>query len=263
MSMDKRICSVCAWREQCQKRYIERSGSYTLYCPDYTRDIRIKDIENQLLDFQVGKWESKKFSKGPVITVSRETGSGGSQVARILAEDLKMDLIGGQIINKVAESAKMSTKVVETLDEKAITTLDSWIDSLFVSRQLWPDVYLRHLTKVIMTIGEHGNAIIVGRGAHLILPPDNTLRLRFVAPLEKRVERVMERRTGMTHHEAEQYIQKKDADRKGFIKKYFHADATDPSLYDMVLNTGALGIEGAAQMVKEAFTATKARGMAL
>jgi len=262
MSMDKRICSVCAWREQCQKRYIERSDS-SLYCPDYTRDIRIKNIENKFLEFQLGKWESKKPARGPVITVSRETGSGGSQVARLLAEDLKMDLIGGQIINKVAESAKMSTKVVETLDEKAITTLDSWIDSLFVSRQLWPDVYLRHLTKVIATIGEHGNAIIVGRGAHLILPPENTLRLRFVAPLEKRIERIMEYRKSMTRQEAEQYIQKKDADRKGFIKKYFHADAGDPSLFDMVLNTGAIGIDGAAQMVKEAFTATKARGVAL
>ena len=95
-----------------------------------------------------------------------------------------MDLIGGGIISKVAESAKMSTKVVQTLDEKAISTLDSWIDSLFVSRHLWPDVYLRHLTKVIMTIGEHGNTIIVGRGAGYILPPETTFRVKIVAPIE-------------------------------------------------------------------------------
>ncbi len=259
-SLDRRICSVCAWREQCQKRFIT-TDHYSLFCPDYTRDVKIRDIENKLVELQLDKWETQrpKVRKDPVITVSRETGSGGSEVARILAKDLKMDLIGGGIISKVAESAKMSTKVVETLDEKAISTLDSWIDSLFVSRHLWPDVYLRHLTKVIMTIGEHGNTVVVGRGAHFILPVRNTLRLRFIAPLEARIRRVMSYRD-LTRTAAEQFIQKKDAERSGFIKKYFRADAADPGHYDLVLNTESLGIDGAVRTVKDTFQAMKVRG---
>ncbi len=256
-SLNRRICSVCAWREHCQKRFTT-TESFNLFCPDYTRDVKIRDIESKLVELQLDKWETQKPKprKGPVITVSRETGSGGSEVARILAKDLKMDLIGGGIISKVAESAKMSTKVVQTLDEKAISTLDSWIDSLFVSRHLWPDVYLRHLTKVIMTIGEHGNTIIVGRGAHFILPVQNTLRLRFVAPLEARIKRTMGVRD-LTREEAIRFIQKKDAERTGFIRKYFHADAADPGHYDLVLNTETLGIEGAVRMIKDAFEQMK------
>jgi cytidylate kinase len=253
MTMIRQICAVCAWRGECQKRYIEGNDSYTLYCPDYTRDVTIKeDIDSKLLDYQLGKWEGRQPKKGPVITISRETGSGGTRIARVLANDLKMDLIGSQLISKVAVSAKMSAKVVETLDEKAITALDSWIDSLFVAHQLWPDVYLKHLTKVIAAIGKHGNVIVVGRGAHLILPKEDTFKLRFIAPIETRILRIMENRK-LDAQTAEQFIIKRDMERRGFIKKYFHADIADPAYYDMVINTDTVGIEGAIEAVKDAF----------
>ena len=214
--------------------------------------IKDPEIESRLLDYQLEQWEAKSPKKEPVITISRETGSGGTRIARILANDLKMDLMGSQLISKVAESTKMSTKIVETLDERAITALDSWIDSLFVARQLWPDVYLRHLTKVIATIGKHGNVIILGRGAHLILPKEDTFRLRIIAPLAARVLRIMSNRK-LDAQAAEQFIMKRDAERSGFIKKYFHADIADPSQYDMVINTDAVGIDGAVKSIKDAY----------
>jgi cytidylate kinase len=146
--------------------------------------------------------------------------------------------------------------VVKTLDEKNVTKLDSWINSLFTSRHLWPDVYLQHLTKVIGTIGEHGNAIIVGRGAQFILPPDRIFRVRFIAPFDKRVLRVMKNRN-CTGAEAEGYIIKTDSDRAAFIKKYFNEDITDPANYDLVVNTAILSCEEAADMVKKAFQSKK------
>ncbi len=253
--IDSRICSVCAWREQCKKRFSSKSDSL-VHCPDYSRDVKIKNTDSRLVEYQLGKWQAEKREKGPNITISRETGSGGSEIARILARDLDMDLMGGQIISKVAESARMSSKVVETLDEKAMSNLDSWINSLFTSRHLWPDVYLRHLTKVIAAIGEHGNAVIVGRGAHFILAAESAFRIRFISPMEIRVRRIMRDR-GISREEAKQYITKRDSDRASFARKYFNADMSDPSHYDLVLNTDALGIEKAAQSAKEAFLSWK------
>ncbi len=252
MQLDRRFCTICAWRENCQKRFIERGDKSDLHCIDYTRDVTIKDFDKLMVDFQLEKWRDDEKRRGrPVITISRQAGSGGSEIARLLANELKMDLVGGQIINKVAASAKMSAKVVSSLDEKAVSRLDDFINSMFESRHLSPDVYFKHLTEVIMTIGEHGNSVIMGRGAQFILQPDKIFRVRIIAPRETRIKRVMSR--GLTRGEAEKYIDNKDSNRAGFIQKYFHEDTADPTNYDMVVNTEKLGIEGSVEAIKKSF----------
>ncbi|HVO67789.1 MAG TPA: cytidylate kinase-like family protein [Syntrophales bacterium] len=214
---------------------------------------------NSMVEDQLAKWKSEtserkavKAKPGPVITISREPGSGGSEIARRLAEQLNMDLVGAQIIQKIAESADMSTKVIESLDEKEITRRDDWLSSLLETRHLWVDGYLRHLTKVIGTFGRQGNIIVVGRGAQYILPPEDTFRLRFIAPMEIKIQNVM-RDYGSTRKEAEKYVIKTDSDRRAYLRKYFNADVTNPSDYDMVINTGKLGIDGTVEAVKAAF----------
>lgn len=257
MSLNKRLCVICAWREHCQKRFsVAYEGLVTVYCPDFTRDYTIKDLEEdrKLVDQQLEKWRREaRRGPRPCITISREPGAGGSEIARLLARDLNMDLIGGQIISRVAESAKMSEKVVRTLDEKYISRLDSFINSFFTARHLWPDVYLQHLTKVILAIGEHGNAIIVGRGAQFILPQERIFRVRIVAPFEKRVERVM-KNASVSREEAERYVISTENNRAAFVRRYFREDISDPKHYDLVVNTGSLEIEDAAETIKRAFS---------
>lgn len=249
-------CFLCAWREKCQKRFsIATDIALNVHCPDYSRDVTIRDrdLEEQKVKFQLERWRHVTGKPSPyTITISRETGAGGSEIARRLAEELKMDLMGGQIIKRVAENARMSTSVVETLDEKAVSRLDSMINSLFASRHLSPDTYLRHLTWVIGTIGEHGNAIVVGRGANFILPKERTFRIRFIAPKEFRVRHFMKTRN-MAEPEAAKYVERRDTDRSGYIRNYFKADASDPTHYDLLVNTEVTGIEGAVKIVLSAF----------
>ncbi len=258
MTTERRLCVICAWREHCQKRFsVTYNGSLNIHCPDFTRDYTIRDLEadKQVVEAVLEKWRKEGLAgPRPCITVSREPGAGGSEIARKLASDLKMDLMGGQIISRVAESTGMSEKVVATLDEKHVTTLDTWLASLFTARHLWPDVYLKHLTKVIGTIGQHGNAIIVGRGAQFILPVERIFRLRFIAPMEQRIVKVMKDRK-CNRDEAESYVTKADADRAAFIKKYFREDIADPSHYDLVLNTAGLSVDQATEIVKASFRA--------
>ena len=256
MSNRASACFLCAWREKCQKRF-SISTDFSLYvnCPDYSRDVTIRerDFEEQKVKFQLERWRHATRKPSPyTITISREAGAGGSEIARRLAEELKMDLMGGQIIERVAKNAKMSTNVVETLDEKAVSRVDSMINSLFVSRHLSPDSYLRHLTWVLGTIAEHGNAIVVGRGANFVLPKEKTFRIRFVAPKEYRIQHFITSR-GMTKADATKYVEKRDEDRMGYIKNYFKADASDPSHYNMVINTEMTGIEGAVKIVVAAY----------
>ena len=71
-----------------------------------------------------------------------------------------------EFIHDMAESARVSVRLLETLDEKGVSVLEEWISSLVDKRHLWPDRYLQHLMKIIGTIGKHGRAVIVGRGAN-------------------------------------------------------------------------------------------------
>lgn len=224
--------------------------------------VKISRSLNFLVDEQLSKWRQKRVEQkktavpGFCITISREPGSSGSEVARRLAADLGMDLIGAQIIHKVAERAGTSEKVIASLDEKEVKWRDSWIDSMFRTRHIWPDEYLQHLTQVIATIGKHGNTVIVGRGAQFILPPQETFRVRLIAPREIRIRKVMQdSNTGF--EESERYVYKTEADRNAFHRKYFNVDWANADHYDLVVNTGYMGIEGAAASIEAAFAVWK------
>jgi cytidylate kinase len=280
MAREKQICGLCAWRRDCQKRFRLTSDVFLgVNCADYTRDLTIKDVEandllnkqavmDKMVNDQVEKWramlrqgarhglELSKLTGGPVITISREPGSGGSEIARRLSKALNMDLIGAQLIQHVADSAKMSRKVIESFDEKDVKFRDSLLASLFGESRPWPSEFLKHLTEVIGTIGAFGNAIIVGRGANFILPKDRTFRVRIVAPLEYRVNFFMEDR-GYSKSQAEQYVIKTENDRKAFMRKHFNADVADPSHYDIIINTASMSLDGAVEAIISAFKKRK------
>ena len=220
---------------------------------------------DHLVGEQIAKWDrqrieqkkkAERYSPRPCITISRDPGSGGTEVARRLAGDLGMDLVGSKIIQQVAERADISEKVIASLDEKEVRLRDSWLDSLFRTCHIWPDEYVRYLTKVVGTIGKQGNAIIIGRGGQFILPPEETFRVRLIAPREVRIRKVMED-SASDLESAERYVYKTEADRNAFLRKHFHADWTDSGYYDLIVNTGSLGIEGAVAVVKAAFAEWK------
>jgi cytidylate kinase len=170
-------------------------------------------------------------------------------VAKKVAEQLGLDLFHGEIIQKIAESADTSSRILETLDEKGLSVLDDWISTLVNRRHLWPDQYLKHLMRVIGTIGKHGRAVIVGRGANFILPREVRFRVRIVAPLDTRVQNVA-REFGVSSEEARRRVLRTESDRRAFGRKYFHADITDPVNYDLVINTGTLSIDAAVEAIK-------------
>ncbi|MBW2250175.1 MAG: cytidylate kinase-like family protein [Deltaproteobacteria bacterium] len=172
-------------------------------------------------------------------------------IATELGKKLGLDVFHQEIINEMAESAQVSSRILETLDEKGLSVLDEWITSLVDKKHLWPDQYLRHLMKVIGTIGKHGSAVIVGRGANFVLPSEGRIRVRIVAPLDVRVENVSSN-FGVSAEDAKRRIIRTESERRAFIRKYFNADITDPINYDLVLNTGTLSIEAAANSIKSA-----------
>jgi len=204
---------------------------------------------HQLIEEHVRRWEILRKEEIevktlPVITLSREPGSGGKLVAKAVAERLGLDLFDQALINAMAENADTTTRVIRTLDERSLSMIADWVSAAISERHLWPDEVSRVLMRVIGTIGRHGKAIIVGRGANFVLPPENRFRVRIIAPLEMRVNRVAET-YGVTKKEAKRRVLRTESDRRAFVRKYFYSDIGDPANYEMILNTGTLSFESA------------------
>ncbi len=208
-----------------------------------------KIIEEQVQRWRLMRIEEPKEKPGVrIITVSREPGSGGKIIAARLAEKLGFDLFHQEVLHEMAQSANVSTQLLKTLDEKGLSILEDWIASLVHDRHLWPDQYLKKLMKVIGTIGEHGRAVVVGRGANFILPAENTLRLRIVSPRPIRIQHVAED-FDIPGDEAHRRVLRTESDRQAFIRKYFNADIADPVNYDYVINTGAVSVDEAVSVI--------------
>lgn len=208
---------------------------------------------HQLIEEQVRRWEILRKEKQkdkilPVITLSREPGSGGKLVAKAVADRLGLDLFHQELINAMADNADTTTRVIRTLDERGLSMIEDWVSAAISERHLWPDEVSRVLMRVIGAIARHGKAIIVGRGANFVLPPENRFRVRIIAPLELRVSRVAET-YGVSKKEAKRHVLRTESDRRAFVRKYFHSDIGDPANYDVIFNTGTLSVESAAAAI--------------
>ena len=171
-----------------------------------------------------------------------------------MAENLKIDYFDNEIIEAVAKSAKVGDAIVETLDEQDRSMLSDWISALLGDQQLWPYEYLHHLSRVIGTIAAHGHAVIVGRGASFILPPEISLRLLVVSPLDERIKNVA-KTFNVSEEEAKKRVTRTESERKAFIRRYFNADMMDPVYYDLIINTQYFTIDNAVEIIKSAFNA--------
>ncbi|NLH47222.1 MAG: cytidylate kinase-like family protein [Myxococcales bacterium] len=216
-----------------------------------------KPTIKQILGKQPGKsggGGGKKPEAAPsplIIAFSRETGSGGDLIAQHVARALHYPIYDHELIQKVAESANTSASVVAAVDEKWRSVMEDWIADWANRRRLWLDDYLKHLMKVIGAIAQKGHSVIVGRGANFILSRDDffrVLRVRILAPFDERVAAIAQEKN-LSPEEATKYVNRTDADRRAFIRKYFNAAIDDPMNYDLLINMEKMTIEDAVAII--------------
>jgi cytidylate kinase len=188
---------------------------------------------------------------GPYIVVSRETGAGGSAIARLVGEKLGWDVLDKEIVDYLASEYGTSRSLVEFVDEKHL----SWIEEVFTSwiegLEFTSSTYVHRLNHLLLLAAHHGNVVIVGRGARFLLPRERGLSVRILAPLDFRVEQVLMQR-GLNEKEARKFVEESDREREAFIKEHFHRKSADPHLYDLVINVEKLGQEDAADLIAQA-----------
>ena len=204
---------------------------------------------------QVEKWHKLYTADGkqkkvqiPAITLCMEPGSGGCLIASQVAERLGFDFFHRDIIHKISESARISETVVESLEKERLSGVKDFISSLIKDQYIHPDIYLDHVLRVIGTIGKHGHAVVVGRGANFIIPPKDRFAVRVVAPMERRIENVA-KMFNVTSDAAKRRVLVRENRRRAFIRQSFNADISDPIHYDLMLNTGNLTVDAAVEAV--------------
>ena len=208
----------------------------------------------------------------PVITVSRQYASGGSEIARLASQRLGWELVDNEFVDRVARLAGLPREEVEQHEERVTgfmerlaRTLTNSSPELFTTPAAGPPVtveppeeeIVRLTERVIAEAVRHDRVILVGRGAKAYLAQrEGTLHVMVVAPLDVRVRRTMER-LKVEHKEAERTIHEIDESRRRYVKTYYGRRWDDPANYHLVINTDVFSYEQSAELVQ---AAVKLRG---
>ena len=198
----------------------------------------------------------------PVITITRQYASGGSEVARLVAGALGWTVIDNEFVDQVAERAGLPAAEVAQLEERAPGLLERLARTLavaspemFLASAAAPPVERDEATivqvteRVIAEAAAHGRIVLVGRGAQAVLArrPD-ALHVYVVASKPWRMQLAVER-LGADPARAEQIVDETDRQRDQYVKTYYGRQRHDFVNYDLVVNTERLGVDGAAAVV--------------
>lgn len=193
--------------------------------------------------------------KNLIITIGREFGSGGIEVANELSKRLGIPVYDKELINKAAKDSGLSKNFFEKKDEKK--SLFSLSSILSYDNIMSDESVFNIQCETIRNIGLQGSAIIVGRCSDYVLRDfDNTLNIFLTAPIESRIERVM-KRDGISHDEALAKIEKKDKGRAEYYNYYTFGKWGYSSTYHLCIDTHFWGIEKTVDIIINALEARK------
>lgn len=215
----------------------------------------------------------------PVITLSRELGSGGITIAQNLTKRLSWKLIDKEVIVYAAKLAKCTEAEIEKFDQEQFDQMKVLFSDLGYpipgSGMMYPFIaagymepywfpasvsnpvsidetkYIELTKTVILNFAREGNVIIVGRGGCILLKDEpNILHIRVTAPLEIRIQRVMET-ANVDEPTAKEILLKRDKSSMDYLRHFYQANWSDPLLYHLVINTGKLSLNDAEELIMQ------------
>jgi CMP/dCMP kinase len=199
-----------------------------------------------------------------VITISRQAGSGGDEIAKLLCQQLGCRFFDKTMMAALTLITGISIEPPQDLSEESYK-VDTLMDRLFSDSfgeaieyysktplQRNPELSVDLERKLIMAAHQRGNIVIIGRGGQVVLAgkPD-VLHVRVVAPTPARIRRIQEQE-GLVSSEAEERVETRDKAAVEYLKRFHHADADDPLLYDLVINTAKVPPNAAVDLIVKA-----------
>lgn len=219
------------------------------------------------------EWNKAHPGSIDLITISREFGAGGSDVARELGARLQWPVLDRELVREVASRLRLDPRHVEPVDECTC----SWLARLVASALLMSppeqhvdvdshavvhaDAVAEAARAAILARAQRPPLIVVGHGAQCLFKGrPGTLHVRLVAPMEQRVDRICRRDT-CDRVAAAQVARRMDDVRRAYVRRHYHADVRDPLLYDVELNTGTIALETCVELLATIVAGEDARAL--
>lgn len=180
-----------------------------------------------------------------VITISRQLGSAGDYIANMVASMLSYKLVNKQnILMEARRYGTIEPGTANEIGEGKPPLLERFTRSK--SRAVYA------IRSIIKETAVDGSAVILGRGGSVELRMRNdVLKVRIIADFETRIARII-KENEVDKAQARKMLKKSDKERSGYVKHFFLMDASDPELYDIVINTTSISPDAAARMIVQA-----------
>ena len=198
-----------------------------------------------------------------VITVARETGSGGHDITRKLSQQLNIPYYDRDLLRKASEVSGIHERLFGAADERiGLKEMLSAAEKVYTGEILPPDsndfISTRNLfsfqAKIIKELAATENCIILGRCANFLLmdqPNVRLLRLFVHAPLEARLARVASYSLAWSGREVAKYVRTEDKRRAAYYRYYTGEEWRDAAGYDLSLDSERLGEDGCVELIRK------------
>jgi cytidylate kinase len=219
------------------------------------------DLTADLVEQQLRFWNirrraaQEKFSEASrfrFLTLARNEGSLGDEVAQELSRRLGWHVFDKEIVGYIAKNSHVRENLVGQLDQKSQGILQDAISRLLRMPEYGSfgrEEYYEALFETQACLAEHGAVILIGRGANFVLRHDtHGLNVRITASPEVRARRLA-KTWNLTPEETRRRMFADDGEQRKFIRQYFKHDFDDMCFYDLLVNTDRLGIEQAATSI--------------
>jgi cytidylate kinase len=220
-----------------------------------------------MVDAQVQRWLGERQRSGtptasppPVVTVSRQFGARGADVAKRVAERLQFSFWNRELLGAMAAHAHVDAGVLERFDEHHPSAIAETMSGLIPGPARVSQLdYARELAHVVREVVGRGGAVLVGRGLNFMVDRGHALRVRVVCPLEQRIRELADRER-ISADNARATITEADRDRRAFVRDLYGQDIDDPTAYDLWVNTGTMSLDTAADIIAAAVRTQFAHG---
>jgi len=190
----------------------------------------------------------------PTICFSRKIGGGALEIADLLSEKIRYQVVDRELLEHIAQDKELSKKTVDFFDERYAGKMSELVAMLFGEKSFIMSDYVKNLIRAVFTFANLGSSIFVGRGTHLILPRDRVLAVRIICSDKYRIKRLADI-LDVEENEAEKMLQRIDQEQRAFFKKAFGKKDASPYEFDLVINSDFIsGPHTAAEVVAKAFT---------
>lgn len=207
---------------------------------------KVPEISNSIID---DTSTDNKLNKKVVITISREYGSGGRYIGRLIADKLGIKLYDKDFIEKLAKETGFSEEYIESNEQKR-NVLDVFNSGYYAGLNNSDELFIKE-SELIKEVSDNESCVIIGRCADFILKDkENVFKVFVYSNTENKIKRVT-KIYGLNEEKAKKEIKRIDKLRANHYKYYTEREWQDNSNYDICINSDILGVEKSADLICE------------